>query len=174
MTIMCEKLRKVAKTPDIDRWTYAPTLLLNRSMVTRLVALALTLRILSSSTSKTLSQVPVVHKVVEEDRRMLLAIVANELESITHPDGTIEALGPAARDVFVFFKDLCLLGNGERPHFLQLEYLSNTFTLELIKSVLTNYYELFRKVSLLPFAHPRPVCQQLSLNHSHFHSIPSS
>ena len=85
----------------------------------------------------------VVDKVVEEDRRMLLA---NELESITLPDGTTQALGPAARDAFAIFEDLCLLGNGERPQFLQLEYLHKTFALELIESVLTNYHELFRKV----------------------------
>jgi hypothetical protein len=69
----------------------------------------------------------VVDKVVEEDRRMLLA---NELESITLPDGTTQALGPAARDAFAIFEDLCLLGNGERPQFLQLEYLHKTFALE--------------------------------------------
>jgi Guanine nucleotide exchange factor in Golgi transport N-terminal len=87
----------------------------------------------------------VVDKVIEEDRRMLLA---NELESITLPDGSTEALGPAARDAFAIFEDLCLLGNGERPQFLQLEYLHKTFALELIESVLTNYHELFRKVCL--------------------------
>ncbi|KAH9018227.1 hypothetical protein EDB83DRAFT_2436942, partial [Lactarius deliciosus] len=38
------------------------------------------------------------------------------------------------------FGDLCLLGNGERPQFLQLEYLHKIFTLELIESVLTNYF----------------------------------
>jgi hypothetical protein len=49
----------------------------------------------------------IVDKVVDEDRRMLLA---NELESITFPDGTPQALGPAARDAFGIFEDLCLLG----------------------------------------------------------------
>jgi hypothetical protein len=46
------------------------------------------------------------------------------------------------------FEDLCLLGNGERPQFLQLEYLHKTFALELIESGLTNYHQLFRKVCL--------------------------
>jgi hypothetical protein len=88
----------------------------------------------------------IVDKVVEEDRRALLA---NELESITLPDGTTPALGPAARDPFAIFEDLCLLGNGERPQFLQLEYLHKTFARDdLIESVLTNYHELFRKVCL--------------------------
>lgn len=85
----------------------------------------------------------VVDKVVEEDRRLLNT---DELESITLPDGTIQTLGPAARDAFAIFEDLCLLGNGERPQFLQLEYLHKTFALELIESVLTNYHDLFRKV----------------------------
>lgn len=85
----------------------------------------------------------VVDKVVEEDRRMLLA---NELESVTLPGGTTQTLGPAARDAFAIFEDLCLLGNGESPQFLQLEYLHKTFALELIESVLTNYHELFCKV----------------------------
>ncbi len=99
----------------------------------------------SSTAAATLRQLVmfVVDKVVEEDRRMLLA---NELESITLSDGTTRALGPAARDAFAVFEDLCLLCNGERPQFLELEYLHKTFALELIESVLTNYHELFHKV----------------------------
>ena len=53
----------------------------------------------------------VVDKVVEEDRRLLHA---NELESITSPDGTTQTLGPAKRGAFVIFEELCL-GNNERP-----------------------------------------------------------
>ncbi|KAI0300723.1 hypothetical protein B0F90DRAFT_1722805 [Multifurca ochricompacta] len=104
--------------------------------------------VVSSTAAATLRQLVmfVVDKVVEEDRRLLLA---SELESITLPDGTTQTLGPAARDTFVIFEDLCLLGNGERPQFLQLEYLHKTFALELIESVLTNYHELFRKHSEL-------------------------
>jgi len=98
----------------------------------------------SSTAAATLRQLVmfVVDKVVEEDRRLLLA---SELESITLPDGTTQSLGPAARDTFAIFEDLCLLGNGERPQFLELEYLHKTFALELIESVLTNYHVLFRK-----------------------------
>ena len=99
---------------------------------------------MSSTAAATLRQLVmfVVDKVVEEDRRLLLA---SELESITLPDGTTRSLGPAARDAFAIFEDLCLLGNGERPQFLQLEHLHKTFALELIESVLTNYHELFHK-----------------------------
>jgi hypothetical protein len=117
--------------------------------------------VVSSTAAAALRQMVmfVVDKVVEEDRCMLLV---DELQSITFPDGTTPALGRAARDAFAIFEDLCLLGNGERPQFLQLEYLHKTFAREdLIESVLTNYHELFRK-SLLPTTHPRPVCQLLS------------
>jgi hypothetical protein len=126
--------------------------------------------VVSSTAAATLRQLVmfVVDKVVEEDRRMMLA---NELESITLPDGTTQALGPAARDAFAIFEDLCLLGNGESPQFLELEYLHKTFALELIESVLTNYHELFRKVG---FSSLRPVLQQSSSHDRHVHSIPSS
>jgi hypothetical protein len=85
-------------------WTPITRLLLNRSVL----ALVLAFEILSSPT-KASSPVPLVNKVVEEDRCMLLA---HELESTTPPDGTTQALGPAMRDAFAIFEDLCLLGNG--------------------------------------------------------------
>ena len=100
--------------------------------------------VVSSTAAATLRQLVmfVVDKIVEEDRRMLLA---SELELITLPDGTTRSLGPAARDAFAIFEDLCLLGNGERLQFLQLEHLHKTFALELIQSVLTNYHDLFHE-----------------------------
>ena len=52
------------------------------------------------------------------------------------------------RDAFAISYGLCLLGNGERPQFLQLKYLDKTFTLEPIESVLTNYHQFLRKVCL--------------------------
>ncbi len=67
----------------------------------------------------------VVDKVVDEDCHMVLA---NELESMTFSDGMTQA--------FAIFEDLCLLGNGEHPQFLQLEYLHMMFALELIESEL--------------------------------------
>ncbi|KAI0264313.1 guanine nucleotide exchange factor in Golgi transport N-terminal-domain-containing protein [Russula aff. rugulosa BPL654] len=76
-------------------------------------------------------------------------LLVNELESRTLRDGMTQALGPAARDAFAIFEDLCLLGDGEHPQFLQLDYLHKTFALELIESVLTNHHELFRKHSEL-------------------------
>jgi Guanine nucleotide exchange factor in Golgi transport N-terminal/Dimerisation and cyclophilin-binding domain of Mon2 len=122
--------------------------------------------VVSSTAAATLRQLVmfVVDKVVEEDRRMLLA---SELEPITLPDGTTRSLGPAARDTFAIFEDLCLLGNGESPQFLELEYLHKTFALELIESVLTNYHELFLKarVSFLRLPKSSYPC--------YIHSIPN-
>ncbi|CAE6434947.1 unnamed protein product [Rhizoctonia solani] len=60
------------------------------------------------------------------------------------PDGSSAHLAPSAHDAFAIFQDLCLLANSERPLYLQLEALPKTFSLELIESVLTNYYELFK------------------------------
>jgi hypothetical protein len=65
----------------------------------------------------------VVDRVVGEDRRMLLA---NELGSITLPNGTTKELGPTAHDAFAIFGDPRLLGNGERPQFLPHECLHKT------------------------------------------------
>lgn len=67
----------------------------------------------------------------------------------THlPDESVKYLGPSAHDAFAVFEDLCLLANGEKPNFLHLEFLHKTFALELIESVLANYFEVFRKVSV--------------------------
>jgi hypothetical protein len=61
---------------------------------------------MSSTAAATLRQLvmSVVDKVVEEDRRILLA---NELESITLPDWTKQALRSPARSAFaIFFETL--------------------------------------------------------------------
>ncbi|KAK9766990.1 Endocytosis and vacuole integrity protein, variant 2 [Basidiobolus ranarum] len=51
----------------------------------------------------------------------------------------------SARDAFYLFQDLCLLISGESPIFLKLTSLSRPLGLELIESVLTNHYKLFRQ-----------------------------
>ena len=96
----------------------------------------------------------VVDKVVEEDRRILLA---NELESITLPDETTQAFCPATYDAFVIFKGLSLLGNDKRPQYLRLEYLHKTFTLELIESVLTTTTNSSTRCVSLPLC-PSETC----------------
>ena len=84
-----------------------------------------------------------IDKVVEGDLRLLFT---NTLESITLPDGITRLLGPAARDVFAIFEDLCLLETGENLQYLRLESLRMIFAVELIEGVLTNYYKSPRKV----------------------------
>lgn len=61
--------------------------------------------------------------------------------------GDTITLRPCAKDAYYLFQDLCLLTNSESPEFLRLTQLSKTFGLELIESVLTNHYMLFRTVS---------------------------
>lgn len=88
----------------------------------------------------------VVDKMVAEDRLLdSEELPASKLTEVKLPDGTTKKLGPSARDAFSVFEDLCLLANGEKPHFLKLEFLHKTFALELIESVLTNYHQLFRQ-----------------------------
>ncbi|CAB4394110.1 unnamed protein product [Rhizophagus irregularis] len=60
-----------------------------------------------------------------------------------HGEGVI-ALRPCARDAYYLFQDLCLLTNGENPVYLKLHNLSRTFGLELIESILTNHFRLFK------------------------------
>jgi len=107
--------------------------------------------VVSSTAAATLRQLVmfVVDKMVLEDRiAESEEIPASNLTKVQLPDGTTTLLGPSAKDAFSVFEDLCLLANSEKPHFLKLESLHKTFALELIESVLTNYHELFRKVSL--------------------------
>jgi hypothetical protein len=61
-------------------------------------------------------------------------------------------LGPCALDAYLLFQDLCLLTNSEHARFLSLGSISRTFGLELIESVLTNHFHLFKQVgeSLVP------------------------
>jgi hypothetical protein len=104
--------------------------------------------VVSSTAAATLRQLVmfVVDKVVEEDRQFHGSL---SFQEASLPDGSAKALGPSAKDAFSVFEDLCLLANSERPTFLKLESLHKTFALELIESVLTNYHELFRTVSII-------------------------
>jgi hypothetical protein len=86
----------------------------------------------------------VVDKMAAEDR--VEDLEQTLLVDVHLPDGSMKALSPSAHDAFAVFEDLCLLTNGEKPHFLRLESLHKTFALELIESVLANYYEVLRKV----------------------------
>ena len=68
-------------------------------------------------------------------------------------------------DAFAIFEDLCSLGNGVRPQFLQLEYLHKTFTQGLIESALTNHHDLFRKARV-PSSFHTTVAVLTSLSYS--------
>ena len=128
---------------------------------------------LSSAAAATLRQsimMFVIDNVEEEDRPMLLT---NEPESIPLPDEMTQAL---RRNAFSIFEVLCLLDNGERTQFLQLENLHKATTVELVERprILTNYHQPFRKVRLTSPLPTRDLytsnCIQITL----FHSILSS
>ena len=106
--------------------------------------------VVSSTAAATLRQLVmfVVDKMDVEDRVSEDGDMQNlQLTEVQLPDGSVKKLGPSALDAFSVFEDLCLLANSEKPHFLKLEFLHKTFALELIESVLTNYHQLFRKVT---------------------------
>ncbi|EGY14202.1 uncharacterized protein VDAG_05366 [Verticillium dahliae VdLs.17] len=52
-------------------------------------------------------------------------------------------LREAALDAYRIFKDLCLMTENQRPEYLRLSALPQTFGLELIESVLTNHAAIF-------------------------------
>jgi hypothetical protein len=83
-------------------------------------------------------------------------VLSNELESMTLPNRLTQALGPATRDAFAIFEDLCLLGPTTRiPPQDVCSRADREHTHELPRI-------LPQGASLLPFTYPRPVCQQCS------------
>ena len=80
----------------------------------------------------------VIDKMADKDRRG--SVPQDAMTEVYLPNGSSTSLGPYAMDAYSMFEDLCLLANTEKPHFLQLDYLHKTFALELIESVLTNYW----------------------------------
>ena len=77
-------------------------------------------------------------KMADKDRRG--SVPQDAMTEVHLPNGSSTSLGPYAMDAYSMFEDLCLLANAEKPHFLQLDYLHKTLALELIESVLTNYW----------------------------------
>lgn len=57
-------------------------------------------------------------------------------------DGAVP-LKAAAMDAYRVFNDICLLTEGQRPEYLRVSTLPQTFGLELIESVLTNHAAIF-------------------------------
>ena len=74
----------------------------------------------------------VIDKVVDEDRRD--EVNPSDYTEVVLPDGTHKTLRPSALGVYAVVKDLCLLVNKEKSHFLKLGSLPKTFVLELIES----------------------------------------
>ncbi|KAF9434872.1 hypothetical protein BGZ76_007272, partial [Entomortierella beljakovae] len=89
-------------------------------------------------------------KVGDEDQRLQesgkKSSVEDEIKPVlTSEQGYEEQLGPCALDAYLLFQDLCHLTNSEHAHFLKLGSISRTFGLELIESVLTNHFHLFKE-----------------------------
>ena len=113
---------------------------------------------INNAAAATLQQllVTVFDKVVAEDKSAedipTVAEVSNGEEIIK--------LKPAAYDAYRVFDDLCLLMESQRPSFLRVASIPQTFGLELIESILTNHPLIFSKheeqinileIRLMPF-----------------------
>ncbi|RUS25364.1 guanine nucleotide exchange factor in Golgi transport N-terminal-domain-containing protein, partial [Jimgerdemannia flammicorona] len=83
-------------------------------------------------------------------------------------------LRPCAKDAYYLFQDLCILTNGEHPVYLRLNHLSRTFGLELIESVLTNHFKLFRKHTEFSSLLRERVCPLIIKNMSDKHDFPQT
>ncbi|SPJ75835.1 related to MON2 Peripheral membrane protein with a role in endocytosis and vacuole integrity [Fusarium torulosum] len=93
--------------------------------------------IVNHTSAATLQQlvVSVFDKVVSEDKKAGDAPAANDAEySESHP---------AATDAYRIFNDLCLMTENQRPEFIRVSGLQQTFGLELIESVITNHATVF-------------------------------
>ncbi|KAF9274166.1 hypothetical protein BGZ68_000897 [Mortierella alpina] len=87
---------------------------------------------------------------------------------------TEEQLGPCALDAYLLFQDLCLLTNSEHARFLKLSSISRTFGLELIESVLTNHFHLFKQHTEFASLLRERVCPLIIKNFSDKHDFPQT
>ncbi|KAF9294080.1 hypothetical protein BGZ88_004482 [Linnemannia elongata] len=85
-----------------------------------------------------------------------------------------EQLGPCALDAYLLFQDLCLLTNSEQARFLNLGSISRTFGLELIESVLTNHFHLFKQHKEFASLLRERVCPLIIKNFSDKHDFPQT
>jgi len=75
------------------------------------------------------------------------------------PRASPDEPAPGAGDAFLLFQDLCLLTNGEAPHWLQgVIEMTRTFGLELIETALTSCPALFFDHPELGFLLKERVC----------------
>ncbi|KAH7341760.1 hypothetical protein B0J17DRAFT_647820 [Rhizoctonia solani] len=143
LKILQTLLSLLTNFPDIHDGLLADALLLCFRLQDSRIA------VVSSTAAATLRQLVMFifdKVVVEQKQRSTVGSPEDQLPAklAQFPDGSSGNLAPSAHDAFAIFQDLCLLANSERPLYLQLEALPKTFSLELIESVLTNYYELFK------------------------------
>ncbi|ELR09760.1 hypothetical protein VC83_01176 [Pseudogymnoascus destructans] len=97
--------------------------------------------IVNNTAAATLQQlvVTVFDKVVTEDGVLL------EIPTIAEAPvekGTVQVRA-SAFDAYRVFNDLCLLTESQKPQFLKVAGLPQTFVLELIESILTNHADVF-------------------------------
>ncbi|KAJ4266354.1 Endocytosis and vacuole integrity protein [Fusarium torreyae] len=93
--------------------------------------------IVNHTSAATLQQlvVSVFDKVAAEDKKSGDASAVSDAEySENHP---------AATDAYRIFNDLCLMTENQRPEFIRVSGLQQTFGLELIESVITNHASVF-------------------------------
>ncbi|KAI9730301.1 MAG: hypothetical protein M1818_008204 [Claussenomyces sp. TS43310] len=97
--------------------------------------------IVNNTAAATLQQlvVAVFDKVVAEDN---IALEVPTVAEAPTESGNVP-LRTAAFDAYRVFNDLCLLTESQRPRFLRVAGLPQTFGLELIESVLTNHADIF-------------------------------
>ncbi|KAI8070702.1 hypothetical protein BC940DRAFT_295365 [Gongronella butleri] len=129
--------------------------------------------VVNNTAAATLRQlvIYVFDKVTDEDTQPPTAEPAH---SIRLSDDSTMALHPCAKDAYYLFQDLCLLTNNEAPEYLRLTRLSNTFGLELIESVLTNHYALFREHKELCSLLRERVCPMIIKTFSEKHDFPQT
>ncbi|KAM5348691.1 hypothetical protein ACJ41O_008515 [Fusarium nematophilum] len=93
--------------------------------------------IVNHTSAATLQQlvVSVFDKVVAEDKK------GGDLPANSDPEQA--ETRPAALDAYRIFNDLCLMTENQRPEFIRVSGLPQTFGLELIESVITNHASVF-------------------------------
>ncbi|KAK0709970.1 hypothetical protein B0T26DRAFT_429607 [Lasiosphaeria miniovina] len=98
--------------------------------------------IVNNTSAATLQQlvVSVFDKVVAEDKS---GIDFPPIGEAPVQDGTTVPLRASAMDAYRVFNDICLLTENQRPEYLRVSGLPQTFGLELIESVLTNHAAIF-------------------------------
>lgn len=96
----------------------------------------------------------VFERVVAEDEQLSkipnrLEKPAVNLEELKTPSGTSpKGLPPCAGDAFLLFQDLVQLVNADQPYWLiGMTEMTRTFGLALLESVLTQFFQVFYKVS---------------------------